>query len=202
MGASIIQAIEKKKNVIVVLLSRGLASQAFDKVNDKLAKEGYPPISLKEFGDARVNEFKASLNIMGIETKNIFVYDLPDSNFTADMVVPILLKMEKKYPGAEHHVMTYNDPHPDHKATGEALKLLIEEQKIKNGYFHIPIQEFENLSFTGSDKLNKPQEEIYKKALGVYGMWLPEKNKFAIGQISVPDYFTRAEKYLESRWHR
>ncbi len=121
MGASIIQAVEKDKNVIVILLSKGLATQAFYKVNNKLKQEGKTALVLDEFGDARVNEFKASVKAMGIEDDNILVYNLPDGHFTIDIVKPILLKMEEKYPGAEHHVMTFKDPHPDHKATGDCL---------------------------------------------------------------------------------
>lgn len=202
MGASIIQAVEKDKNVIVILLSKGLATQAFYKVNNKLKQEGKTALVLDEFGDARVNEFKASVKAMGIEDDNILVYNLPDGHFTIDIVKPILLKMEEKYPGAEHHVMTFKDPHPDHKATGDALRSLIEEQKINNGYFHIPIQEFDSISFTGKDELKKHQISVYKRALDIYGQWSPEEGKYAIGQTSVPDYFIIANKYLESRWHK
>lgn len=203
MGGSIIKAVEEDKNVIVILLSKGLASSAYHKVNTKLQEEGYDNISPDEFGKARIKEFKKSVETMGVKPENIHIYDLPDAEFTPDMVKEVMIDMEKDYPGATHHVMTYHDPHPDHASTGKALKALQKEGTIKKaGYYHIPIQEFDNLSFTGKDEISEDNAKKYKKALNAYGEWAPEKGKFQIGQISVTDYFDNAIKYLESRWHQ
>ena len=152
MGASILQAKKENKDVIVILLSKGLASSAFPSVNKKLADHNLPPITIEEFGNARVAEFKKSVRQLGVNANQVYVYNLPDGHFSANEIKNIMLEFSSKYPNAQHHAMTYHDPHTDHAATGKALKQLIEDHKIKYGIYHIPIQEYENIPF---DKIEK-----------------------------------------------
>ena len=200
MGASIMQAKKANKEVIVVLLSKGLASSAFPFVNEKLAKYNLPPITLEEFGNARSAEFKKSVKQLGAD--HYYIYNLPDGNFLVEDTKKIINEFAEKYPKAQHHAMTYHDPHNDHAATGKALKELIDERKISNGIYHLPIQEFNNLEFDETDKVPFFERDQYKRALDSYGLWSPHEGYYSIGQSSVTSYFTMAEKELSSHWHR
>ena len=122
MGAGILHHLALDDEVIVVLLSEGKASKAFDLVNDKLENEGRMPITIEEFGQARVKEFKNSVAALGVSDDNIFIYNLEDGKITSEEVASIIHEFEEKYPNALHHVMSYDDPHRDHAASGKALK--------------------------------------------------------------------------------
>jgi LmbE family N-acetylglucosaminyl deacetylase len=202
MGASIIKEVKKGNEVYVVLLSQGLASSAINKVNAKLESEGYQPIKVEEFGEARIEEFKNSVTSMGVPENHIIIKNLPDGEFTSELVKEVIQEMEKKYIGAKHHVMSDQDPHADHASTGIALRELTSEGITEQGYYHIPIQEFENLSYSKKVKMRFGSKKTYQKALNAYGIWKPEEGKYSIGLISVTDYFSSATSYMESRWHR
>ena len=125
MGPSILHNLELNKEVIVVLLSKGLAaSNTFTLVNNKLEKEGYLAITLDEFGEARVVEFRNSVAALGVKNDNVYVYELEDGKFTSNDVAPIILEFEEKYSNALHNVMSYDDSHSDHAASGKALHSL------------------------------------------------------------------------------
>ncbi|MBO1915187.1 PIG-L family deacetylase, partial [Microvirga sp. 3-52] len=66
MGSGILHNLALGKEVIVVLLSKGLASNAINIVNEKLEKEGHSPITPEEFGQARVEEFRNSVTSLGV----------------------------------------------------------------------------------------------------------------------------------------
>lgn len=201
MGASILQAKKADKRVVVILLSKGLASSALNRVNQQLADYDKKPITRKEFGEARVKEFKTSVQALGVAKKDIHVYNLPDGDFSTNEIAKLMEEFSNQFPKAEHHAMSYNDPHKDHATTGIALKSLIDEGKIQDGVFHLPIQEFEHLQYDEVDKVPFFSRLKYNKALDAYAIWDPNKGYYSIGKISVTDYFSKAEKERSSRWH-
>jgi LmbE family N-acetylglucosaminyl deacetylase len=187
MGGSMLASIENGDEVAVVLLSKGKASAARNHVNNRLEKEEKPALSVEEFGEARVKEFKKSAEALGIDPKNIFIYDLPDGNILKEDVSKIMEKMNKQFPNASHHAMSYKDPHRDHAASGQALKDLVEKGAISSGYFYLAVP----------DGL----AEKYRESLSSYNIWDPDNGFYAIGYTSVDTYFHSAEKILESKWH-
>lgn len=202
MGASILKSIDEKKEIIVVLLSKGQASSAFSSVNKRLDEVNLPPISLEEFGEARVNEYKESLLQLGVKKDNIFVYNLPDGNFSSHEIEKIMAQFQEKFPNSQHHTMTYLDPHPDHAAAGQALKNLKDKGILNSAIYHLPIQEFENIEYQEEDRVSFFNRKKYKKALDSYGIWSPNEGFYSIGQNSVSNYFLIAEEVRSSRWHR
>ena len=144
MGAGILHHLALDNEVIVVLLSEGTASKAFNLVNEKLKNEGHLPITIEEFGQARVTEFQNSVAALGVSDDNIFLYNLEDGKITSKEVASIIYDFEGKYPNAIHNVMSYDDPHRDHAALGKALRGLKEEKKVHGDFltlYYIPIQE-------------------------------------------------------------
>ncbi|MBT2685996.1 PIG-L family deacetylase [Bacillus sp. ISL-37] len=202
MGPSILHYKNKEKKVVVVLLSEGLASAAYPKLNNKLNDSGLPLISKKQFGEARQKEFKLSLEKLGISSSDIYFYNLPDGKFSKDDVSKIMQEMNTRYPNAQHHAMSYKDPHHDHATTGQALQELLEQDKINNGIFHLPIQEYANIEYDRKQKVPSNKENSYKDALDAYGIWKPEDGYYSIGLDSVTDYFRMAREEMESRWHK
>lgn len=201
MGPSILYNIDQGKEVIVVLLSKGRASKVFYSVNKRLEKEQYPAITLEQFGESRVAEFRKAAATLGVQEENIYVYDVEDGAFTVEEVMPIIESFSKKYPGALHNVMSYNDTHRDHATTGEALRNLLKDHIVENGLYHLPIQRHQKMLYRGSYAVPTDFDERYQQALDVYANWLPEEGFYHIGQSSVKSYFERAILSKESRWH-
>ncbi|MBE1556770.1 PIG-L family deacetylase [Sporosarcina limicola] len=202
MGPSILHNVELNKEVVVVLLSKGRASKAIGSVNKKLEKEDLPPITLEEFGEARVAEFTKAVAALGVKKENVYIYDIEDGDFSTGEVAPIIQDFEKKYPEALHNVMSYNDPHDDHSSTGKALRELMDAREVQYGLYHIPVQRHKKMLYKGSYAVPSSLIDDYKVALEAYGKWEPEEGSYSIGQSSVRKYFDRAIDVMESRWHQ
>lgn len=201
MGAGILHNLALNKEVIVVLLSEGLASNALNLVNDKLEQEGHMTITREEFGQARVNEFRHSIAALGVSEDNIYVFDLDDGQFASNDVASIINDFEEKYPNALHNVMSYDDPHTDHAATGQAVTELKEKGNIQNGLYYLPIQEHKKMKYEGAYAVPEDRVHAFEQALEAYGKWSPKEGSYSIGYLSVRNYFEYAQKSLESRWH-
>ncbi|PFG04415.1 PIG-L family deacetylase [Bacillus sp. es.034] len=202
LGPSILRQIDKGNEVAVVLLSHGEASQSIKKVNEKLKDKDLPAISKEEFGNSRVKEFKKSVEELGVNSENVYIYDLPDGDIEKEDVMKIMKEMNKRYPDARHHALSYNDAHRDHAASGAALKELADDGTISSALFYLPVQEFENMEYDDAYPVPDSLKDNYKKSLAAYRIWKPEEGLYSIGYTSVKPYFVEAGRYGESRWHR
>jgi LmbE family N-acetylglucosaminyl deacetylase len=202
MGSAIMDALDRSKEVHVVLLSKGKASRAINTVNKKLEAEGHTTITPEEFGEARVHEFKAAVKALGLDESNISILDLPDGAIPKENVAEIILKKEREHEKVVHHVMSDSDPHSDHAITGQVLRELINSEQVQTGRFYIPVQEHDSLPYEKKIKAeNKNQQDRLLKALDAYGKWNPSLGSYSIGQISVSPYFEKAKTHMESRYH-
>lgn len=202
MGPSILHNLAADKEVVVVMLSRGRASKVINSVNKKLAAKGVKELTLEEFGEARVAEFRQAVDAMGVQSENVYVYDVEDGDFTPEDVRPIMEEFAGKYPNALHNAMSYKDPHNDHASTGKALRTLKDDGGVDYVLYHIPIQKHWKMLSWGSYAVPADLEANYLDALGDYGVWDPDNGAYHIGQTSVPKYFERAEDAMRSRWHK
>ncbi|WP_299093692.1 PIG-L family deacetylase [uncultured Metabacillus sp.] len=202
LGPSILEHRVRGDKIVVVLLSEGKASGAFEKVNQKLTDKGLPTISRDEFAAARVKEFKKSVKALGVADEDVHVYQLPDGDIQKDEVKEIMKELNVRYPSATHHALSYNDPHHDHAASGYALKEFLEEEQDISGTFYLPVQEYQNLEYEGIYKVPGKYHEDFAESLNAYSIWDPENGFYAIGHTSVKPYFNTAEKMKESRWHK
>lgn len=201
LGPSILRQLDKGNKVAVVLLSHGEASQSLKTINERLIEKKEAPITEKEFGDSRVKEFKKSVTELEVKGENVYVYDLPDGEIKKEDVMSIILEMDKRYPSASHHTLTYKDPHRDHAASGLALKKLVEEGAIDSARYYIPIQEFKNMEYEDTYAVPENRMDEYENSLEAYRLWDPDKDFYSIGYYSVKSYFEKAEQYHQSRWH-
>ncbi|MFC7786005.1 PIG-L family deacetylase [Rossellomorea sp. GCM10028870] len=202
LGPSILRQIDKGNEVAVVLLSHGEASQSIKQINENLQEKNLPPISKEEFGDSRVKEFKKSVEELGVEPENVYIYDLPDGDIKEDEVMAIMKEMNERYPEARHHALSFHDPHRDHAASGAALKKLVEDGTIQSALYYLPVQEFENLEYDDTYPVPDDLSDEYTKSLDAYRIWEPDEGFYRIGYTSVESYFVEAGKFGESRWHR
>lgn len=202
LGPSILYHKDKGHKIVVVLLSEGKASSAYEKLNDQLNEKELSTISRDEFANARVKEFKKSVEALGVKEEDIFIYQLPDGDIQKDSVKKIMKEMNERYPSVTNHVMSYRDPHQDHAATGVALKELMEEDSEFSGLFYIPVQEHKNIESEGSFKVPDHLIEDFENSLNAYRIWDPEDGYYSIGYSSVSPYFDLAEQGMMSKWHK
>ena len=111
MGGSI-RANRSERN-LVVLLTRGGASKARERVNARLDH----PLDEAAFMSAREREFRAAIADLGVARDDVEVLDLPDGAVDTARVRRVIRDMERKLPGATHRTLSDLDPHPDHRAT-------------------------------------------------------------------------------------
>ncbi|MBP3950073.1 PIG-L family deacetylase [Bacillus suaedae] len=201
-GPAILDDLKSNREVSIVLLTQGRASNAITLVNKQLEQEGSPPISVDQFGEARVNEFRKSMHVLGLTDEQLHILDLPDGGLEVDAVVDVIKQFNKDSIVQLHHAFTELDPHPDHAATGLALKQFQHSTKDTLARFYIPIQEQGNIDSSKSNSIKDNETKgIYQKALDAYGVWEPENNLYSIGHLSVPTYFQQASERMTSTWN-
>lgn len=173
---------------LVVLLTRGGASNAINKVNAQLDT----PIDREEFMAARLREFQAAVRHLGVGGDQVVVLDLPDGAIEESAVRHVVRDMEGRLPGASHRTMTPSDPHPDHAAAGRAVLNALRAHEIGDAVFLVPYP----LVDAGSGvRLAHPDPgwvQAKRAALAEYQVWDPTAGRYAIGHHSV-------RKLLESR---
>lgn len=202
LGPSILYHKDKGHKIVVVLLSEGKASSAYDKLNDQLNEKELSTISRDEFANARAKEFKKSVEELGVKEEGVFIYQLPDGDIQKDSVKKIMKEMNERYPSAMNHVMSYRDPHNDHAATGIALKELMKEDSKFSGLFYIPVQEHKNIVSDGSFMVPDHLKKDFENSLNAYRIWDPEGGYYSIGYSSVRPYFDLAKQGMMSKWHK
>lgn len=181
---------------VVVLLTRGGASSAIRKINARVDT----PLTPDDFMDARLREFRASLDALGVDRTDVVVHDLPDGGLQSVAVGEIVRNMERQYPGAVHHTMSFLDPHPDHAAAGRAVRDACREGHIGDCMFHLPIPVVDD---TLGDVVTLADEARRAKAasLAAYEEWDPANGRYAVGTYSVASLLSRQRERPTERTH-
>lgn len=136
MGVPIVRHVAAGRDVHVVAVTQGGAATARLEVNGTApppglwgvphdpAQEGYAPLDVDSFCEARVREFKAACSALGVRPDRVHVYDLPDGAVrSAD--VKALIRADFAWPGASFKTMSARwSGHADHTACGTALREL------------------------------------------------------------------------------
>ena len=178
MGGSI--SLERRRRNIVVVMTRGGASKAWEKINAHVAH----PLDAEGFQQARQRELAAAVAALGVGPGDLLVHDLPDSGVEVDAARRIIRSMAARYPGAQHRTMSYLDPHPDHRACGQALRDAYRAGEVSDCVFHLPV-------LVVSPDLGAPVTfdaaavERKRAALREYEVWNPSRHRYALGAHSV-----------------
>ncbi|TDL73758.1 hypothetical protein E2R56_12795 [Rhodococcus qingshengii] len=193
-GAGIDHYLNRGFDVKVVLLTKGKASGVYPRLQTQ-----FHDLTLEEFGEARVLEFKDSLSRLEVKENNIFVYDFPDSGLTEGDVRSVILDFEKRFPHAEHRALSFNEANNDHRATGIALNNLYWSGQVKNARFYISPY-LENRSIKGF-YIEPIHRSKVIDAIFAYKLYNPEAGRYSIGYQSVPEMFNRLEENPLSKVH-
>jgi LmbE family N-acetylglucosaminyl deacetylase/CelD/BcsL family acetyltransferase involved in cellulose biosynthesis len=167
---------------VVVLLSRGGASAARTKINHRLVE----PLDRESFMDARVREFRHALGRLEMHDMETVVLDLPDGAIAEDAVRSVVLGMESTHQGWTHRTMSFLDPHPDHRAAGRAVRAAHAAGEISTCIFHVPYPLVDD-GPGWTVPLARADVHAKSSALAEYTIWDPDRGRFAVGSISVPE---------------
>lgn len=218
MGVALFNHVWKgSSEVHVVLLSHGGASGVYNVLTGERksrllnryvdpVKEGYAPFTIEDFKEARVNEFKYSVSILGVKPENIHIMDLGDGNITKDEMKEVIMSFENKYNDVRHKTMSWDDNHPDHANGGKALLELYKEGKVKDARFYAKNSQALETPEDFSMKLYKEKytDDYYpyiNAAIASYSRWSPESGHFGVGYNSVPGSFELLRKNPVSYYH-
>jgi LmbE family N-acetylglucosaminyl deacetylase len=147
MGMGIANHIWNGHNVYAALLTVGNGSSAIEYLNGNIycpwhkayhkpQAEGYSPLSIQEFSDARINEFRYSAACLGVKPENTRVFGFHDGEISIDAVKGIIMGFVSRHPGAAIKTTSYYDIHPDHSACGQALIELYNDGKVGDARFY------------------------------------------------------------------
>lgn len=181
---------------VVVLLTRGGASRALEKIRDHLDA----PIDRDEFMAGRVREFVASTARLGIDPAHRTILDLPDGSLMVAQVREAVRAMERRHPGATHHTMSFLDPHPDHRAAGEAVLAAHHAGEISACLFHLPIPATSD-DLGEEVAITRAANVVKQAALAEYAVWDPGRGRYAVGTHSVAAYMQRQATDPTERVH-
>ncbi|MEK3857180.1 cell wall-binding repeat-containing protein [Cytobacillus sp. FSL H8-0458] len=235
-GIDILNQLNKNRNVYLGIFSKGSDSVAREIVNGHYdeesrakhmnnapiwcwwhgvyhdpGKEGFLHgyITLKEFGDIRLNDYFSAANTLGVKEDHALDNTLEDGTFNKENIKNEIRNYLSKFPDAEFRSMSWHDGHPPHALIGQALKELEESGEIhplKTTYFisvytdrfsgktiSLPIRKLELEDAKLQTKLNA--------AVNIYGSYNPQKGFYATGYHSVKTQFDRLLKDSYVRIH-
>ncbi len=178
MGGSIHRMRDRRS--IVVLLTRGGASNALAKVDAKL--DG--PLGVPEFMAGRLREMSAAMVAIGVRERDVVRHDLTDGSIEEDAVHAVITDLARAHPMAQHRTMSYLDPHRDHAVAGAALRRAHREGLVTDAVFHLPVP-LVSADLGKRAPLSKADVAAKRAALREYQVWDPMRGRYAIGATSV-----------------
>lgn len=196
MGTSIAE--HSGQNVHVLILTYGEASSAHNGLNAILAGQGWPTLTQSEFAMARQTEAIRAVAALTTPNAQLHFAELPDGGLTTASAKAAILSVANSL-GSVVRIKghTYNsavEPHPDHRAVGNAIVALAAEQPARfsdRRFYVLP----HSWGYTGTlpgKIVDYPNDAVIRArvldAASVYADWNPP-NSYGIGMISTPDYF-------------
>jgi LmbE family N-acetylglucosaminyl deacetylase len=191
-GVGIMNHITTGHTVHIVLLTDGSGAG----VRKKLG------MTELEFSEARNREFNYAVTLMGIKPENIDYRNYKDGKLTPSNVEKVIREYEKKYPKAKHKAYSYTDWHTDHKATGVALKKLVNAKVVSDARYYV--RRGDNPK--GLVLMKESFQEYYRPLLlavdTAYSMENTRLGFYGIGRKSVPVLFNEFKASPLSRYHK
>lgn len=218
MGITIAEHVAASREVHVVLMTHGRSSGALSVINGTTTGsywvlphnptvEGYSPLTVDDFADARIREFHNSCGQLGVPVANRHIYYLDDPSSSNGETVTyaeaktVIQSYVNQFPDADHYTLSYHDIHPDHAALGQALRDLYNAGAITNAVrFVISMatrNDYESRGATipGGGWKDVPTDNVIKQkvinACRCYSAWAPVEGSYAIGYHSVADQFNK-----------
>lgn len=188
MADSIYQSVVAGNENYFIFFSKG--SKSLSRLSLRYADNTLHKLTEAEFGQARVNETMAALNVLGVKSDQVLFFDFPDGSIPQDVVEDTMRFFARLYPHSIHCTVNEQDFHPDHKTLALALQNVAAEEDthIHTEFYHVYIHDSDSIP----DDINKKPilyPEIKQSALAEYSVWNPHNHRYAIGQTSTPTLF-------------
>lgn len=194
MGGAI--AADRDRRHVVVLLTRGEASQAIRGVSARLGRA----LTVEELVTAREREFRAALGHLGADPDDVVRAELPDGGLTADSVLGVVRRQARRHRGASHRTMSYLDVHADHSAAGRGLRRAHQLGVVEDARFYLPVpQQLDERATRVA--LDRRAVAAKTAAMGEYQLWAPEQGRYAVGWRSVSELLAYHRKTPHERVH-
>lgn len=200
MGTAIRADIEDGREVYVVMLTHGRKSSTRTKVNQKLIAEGYSPLTVEEFGNARINEVRLAVQRLGVPEEHLIIKDQTDGFIRSEDVYLLAKEMRSKF-GAIHHKTLSNSPferHPDHLAAASGIAQISRESGDPATFYEGSVFGY----IAPLYPIVPASAEISSaaaNALRAFSIWDPENDWYSIGLLSVESGMLRDIKSPNSQ---
>lgn len=209
MGMGIANHIWYGNEVYLMLLCRGNGSDAIDVINGKIycgwhnryhspTSEGYSPLDIDQFSNARLQEFRYSAACLGVKPENLIIYKYSDGEIKRDIVKERIKEFLSSHPYAAVKTPSVHDIHPDHAECGYALLDMYNSGDIKDARFYISPAQWSDIP--GNYEYNQNCRIFHQASLGVYKRWNPAYGIFGIGYHSVSSLFDNVSATLRSKY--
>lgn len=222
MGPAIVSSIASGYRVHLILLTDGTADltrlrlngefpcQWHQTTHDPIAEKFKHKIDEETFAELRRKEFLAAAAILGVPPENIDIYKWKDGGLDQESVYYTAREAQRRFAArgsVHHHSMTYAvDNHPDHLASGHAIKQLHEEAIVTAATWYVKrsmrayIRNQE--SFTPVTLTTPEEMALLRRACEeVYLAYKPAEGLYAIGGHSVPESFQKLLKDYKTMTH-
>lgn len=207
MGVAIAES--TSQNVHVLILTAGTASGALDMINGVTvstwwgslhhpASEGYSPLTVAEFGQARQAEATNAVAALN-PSATLHLGNLTDGQVTITSARNAILAVANSITSGPvrlkgHTYLTSVENHPDHLAVGNAIALMAAQSPTRfgNRRFYILPAYWNNVPAIAGKAWDYPDNAYVwnraEDAISAYAYWNPP-NSYAIGAHSVPAMF-------------
>lgn len=216
------------REVHVVLCSNGFGSSTLAEINGTAAdgnlwggyhypaREGYAPLTLEQYSEARTREMVAACAQLGVPADRVHLgradapaassADLPSTISTA-WAAEVMESWAAHFAGlGGHYTMWWGDNHPDHANLGAALRSLHDQGAVGFGDTRWLVKP-EQASAAGASVYGLPSNlsatvvQMARRAGWCYRAWQPAAGAFAIGYHSV-SYFSGPESGTANHYVR
>jgi LmbE family N-acetylglucosaminyl deacetylase len=186
MADSIHQSILAGNRNYFIYFTKGESSFARHQIRDPDGQKYL--LTKEEFGEARVRETLAALQILGVEAHQVLFLDFPDGALPFSAAVEIMRCFAALYPQSIHRTVSQYDPHEDHQTLALALASVSAEKDriIYPEYFRIySYCNHKQADHTQMRKVLYPKIKV--EALAELSYFNPEEGRFALAAKSTPD---------------
>lgn len=151
-------------------------------------------LTIEGFGNARLREFQAAMDALGVPTANRQVYNFGDGQITSVTATTLLDELILLY-GTDANYVTVqgssDTTHRDHIALAEALAAHSAIPENRKSYYRVYIYGTSNPTGPGQKDVSAWQSKK-AEALECYSYWAPGVGRYRIGRHSVNALITNA----------
>jgi LmbE family N-acetylglucosaminyl deacetylase len=211
MGAAIAQHLAAGRQVHALALTAGTATRVRGELNGDAiapwwgvrhdpAAEGYAPLTTAAIGQARLREWHAALDQLGVPQANRHEAGLQDGAVTVEGAMAAIRAVADGLPNTGLWTTSWvADRHPDHLAAGQAVRRLGQLDPIRwwdRRYTVLPTYWADPIRYPAPGRAwllpaDTTQRRKAINACRCYGAWQPRSGAYAVGMHSVDALFTK-----------